>query len=120
MAKLIVHAPTREQAIHKMITALNDYKILGVKTSKKFMIDCMNHTEFIEGRTYTSFIEQHMADRDLAIEYYRDIATAAAAVAATLKSAQPSVTGSAGAGVIPTPWLTIGNWRIGDNIHEQA
>ena len=60
MAKLIVHAPTRDLALAKMIRALNEYKILGVKSSKRFMIDVMQHPEFIAGNTYTNFIETHM------------------------------------------------------------
>ena len=64
MAKLIVHAPDRELAIAKMIDALNNYKILGVRTSKKFMIDVMSHPKFVEGITYTSFIADYMGDRD--------------------------------------------------------
>ena len=86
MAKLIVHAPTRDLAIDKMVRALNDYKILGVKTSKKFMIDCMLHKEFKEGRTYTNFIEKNVSDRIPNIETYKELAVAAAGVASLTTS----------------------------------
>lgn len=121
MAKLIVHAPTRDLAIRKMIAALNNYKILGVKTSKRFMIDCLSHPEFAAGRTYTNFIETHMADRPDRSGDIRAIAVAAASVAAASRTAP---TGVGGDGIAPkdtvSPWQTIGSWQIGDRIHEQV
>ena len=47
----LVVAPTRELAVRKMVRALNEYKLLGVKTSKRFMIDVLQHPEFEAGRT---------------------------------------------------------------------
>ena len=116
MAKLIVHAPDREAAISKMIDALNNYKILGVKTSKRFMIDVMSHAEFAAGHTYTNFIEKHMADREVDRSSYRAMATALA-TAASLEKSSPI---SAGGGETeqPSPWQTLGMWQIGDSIHE--
>ena len=116
MAKLIVHAPTREQAIIKMVDALNSYKILGVKTSKKFMIDIMCHPEFASGRTYTDFIEKHMVDREVVTDTYRDLAVAAAAVAGK-QGAGRAVTGTASEGTsVPEPAQLLGGWQIGDAI----
>ena len=119
LAKLIVHAPTRQLAIGKMIRALNEYKILGVRTSKKFMIDCMRHPAFVAGETYTSFIETHMGDRDLSLDGCRELAAAAASVASMTRA-----TGGNGnaedRGSVPTPWQSVGPWQIGDQIHEQA
>ena len=116
MAKLVVHAPDRELAIAKMIAALNRYKILGVKTSKKFMIDCLNHPEFRAGRTFTSFIERHMADRQVRREDYRELAVAAAAVA-TLARPVTGIAAGAGPSGLPPVWQTIGSWQIGESIH---
>ncbi len=118
MAKLIVHAPDRNLAIQKMINALNQYKILGVKTSKRFMIDVLAHPEFVAGRTYTNFIERHMGDRDVAHTEFQNMALAAAA-AASPSGAGVVQPGSAGGRAIrPTPWQTLGSMQIGDAIHE--
>lgn len=117
MAKLIVHAPTRELAIAKMIHALNEYKILGVKTSKKFMIDILTHPDFLAGKTYTNFIEKNMADRQLDIDSYREIAVAAATVASTVPSGQ-QVGSKERIKATLSPWEMIGSWQIGDSIHE--
>lgn len=118
MAKLVVHAPTRDMAIDKMISALNDYKILGVKSSKKFMIDCMNHKAFRAGLTYTDFIEKHMGERDTDREQYRELAVAAAAVASIAGSRQMAGAGGDGEAKVPSVWDSIGSWQIGESIHE--
>ena len=117
MAKLIVHAPDRPAAVTKMIDALNNYKILGVKTSKKFMIDCMRHAEFAAGNTFTNFIETNMGERQAGPEGYRKLAAAVASVASM--SAPTTVAGDSagGGGGVPTPWQSIGQWQIGDSIH---
>ncbi|MFH1688237.1 MAG: acetyl-CoA carboxylase biotin carboxylase subunit [bacterium] len=117
LAKLVVHAPTRDMAIDKMINALNNYKILGVKTSKKFMIDCMNHKAFRAGLTYTDFIEKHMGDRDTNREQFRELAVAAAA-AASLGGRHQVAGGGNEATKAPSVWETIGDWQIGESIHE--
>ncbi|MBU8933547.1 MAG: acetyl-CoA carboxylase biotin carboxylase subunit [candidate division Zixibacteria bacterium] len=118
LAKLIVHAPTRELAVTKMIDALNAYKILGVKTSKKFMIDVMQHPEFMAGRTYTDFIAEHMANRKLDLGAYREIAVAAASVTAQAVVSAGDYNGKEGDFATPSPWQTIGSWQIGDSINE--
>jgi acetyl-CoA carboxylase biotin carboxylase subunit len=116
MAKLIVHAPDRPMAIAKMIDALNDYKILGVKTSKKFMVDVLGHPEFAEGKTYTNFIERNMADRKVNAAEYRDLA-AAVATAVSVTAARVKTVAGVASSEEPSPWKTIGAWQIGDSIH---
>ncbi len=110
LSKLIVHAPDRDLAISKMVQALKDYRILGIKTSRKFMIDVLSHPEFKAGRTYTNFIEKNMADRDNGQQSLSP--TAAATAAAAL--AQKPATGMTGVRQKkPSPWQSIGNWEIG-------
>lgn len=115
LAKLIVYAPTRDLAITKMMNALKDYKILGIKTSRKFMIDALNHPEFRAGRTYTDFIEKNMADRVVDIEPALEVA-AAVASAASLQGNNRSE--SPGKEIIISPWKSIGPWEIGMRIVE--
>ncbi len=115
MAKLIVHAPTREAAIIKMIDALHNYKILGVKTSKRFMVDALNHPEFAAGRTFTSFIDTHMGKRELDMTEYRCIAVSAAS--ALLLTTTNHHHPSPGAALAPPAWELIGDWQIGGSIY---
>lgn len=60
IAKVIVHAPTREAAIRKMRSALDEMLIMGVKTNLDFQYQIMRHPVFCEGRADTGFIEKMM------------------------------------------------------------
>lgn len=115
MAKLIVHAPDRESAVTKMINALNGYKILGVRTSKRFMIDCMLHEEFAAGRTYTDFIDKHMSARETDHPALTKMALASAGAISTSVSTQLPIGKDE---ALPPPWQTLGAWQIGESIHE--
>ena len=58
IAKLIVHAETREEAIKRMSRALDEYLIEGIKTTISFHQKIMNNKEFIEGDIDTGFLER--------------------------------------------------------------
>jgi len=58
IAKLIVHAETREDAIKRMARALDEYIIEGIKTTIPFHKRIMANKDFIEGNIDTSFLEK--------------------------------------------------------------
>ena len=60
IAKVIVHGPDREAAIRKMMSALDEMLIMGVKTNLDFQYQIMRHPLFREGRADTGFIEKMM------------------------------------------------------------
>jgi acetyl-CoA carboxylase biotin carboxylase subunit len=60
MAKLIVHAETREKAISTAIIALKKIWIRGIKTTIPFCLAVLNHKKFKKGDFNTSFIETEM------------------------------------------------------------
>lgn len=57
VGKLIAVAQTREEAIDKMLRALNEYVIEGVKTTIPFHIQLMQNEEFRSGNYTTKFME---------------------------------------------------------------
>jgi acetyl-CoA carboxylase biotin carboxylase subunit len=57
VAKLIVHADTREEAIQRMSRALDEYIIGGIRTSIMLHQRIMNNKDFREGAVDTSFME---------------------------------------------------------------
>ncbi|WP_044747873.1 acetyl-CoA carboxylase biotin carboxylase subunit [Bacillus alveayuensis] len=59
IAKLIVHAPTREEAIARMKRALNEFVIEGIHTTIPFHIKLFEHDKFVEGNFNTKFLEMH-------------------------------------------------------------
>ncbi|ALC16903.1 acetyl-CoA carboxylase, biotin carboxylase subunit [Desulfuromonas soudanensis] len=58
IAKLIVHADTREEAISRMARALDEYIIEGIKTSIPLHKRIMANKDFREGNADTSFMEK--------------------------------------------------------------
>ncbi|MCL6631653.1 MAG: acetyl-CoA carboxylase biotin carboxylase subunit [Alicyclobacillus herbarius] len=59
IAKLIVWAPTREQAIDRMLRALAEYRIEGVKTTIPFHLRLLAHEKFRVGDVSTRFLEEN-------------------------------------------------------------
>jgi len=59
IAKLIVHAPTREWAIARMLRALDEFVIVGVKTTIPLHKRILQHPLFVKGQYSTKFLEQH-------------------------------------------------------------
>lgn len=59
IAKLICHAETREQAIDKMIRAIEEYEITGLETTLGFCDFVMKHKAFREGNFDTNFVSAH-------------------------------------------------------------
>ncbi|MCL6453197.1 MAG: acetyl-CoA carboxylase biotin carboxylase subunit [Alicyclobacillus sp.] len=59
IAKLIVWAPTRTQAIDRMIRALKEFRVEGVKTTIPFHIRVMENERFRAGDVTTRFLEEH-------------------------------------------------------------
>jgi acetyl-CoA carboxylase biotin carboxylase subunit len=62
ISKLIVHAPTREEAIEKMTKAIGDYDIVGIKTTLDFCKFTINHAAFKSGDFDTHFVPQYFSD----------------------------------------------------------
>ncbi|HSY77483.1 MAG TPA: biotin carboxylase, partial [Bacteroidia bacterium] len=59
IAKLIVHGENRKEAIHRMIRAIDDYKISGVQTTLEFCKFVMQHPAFTSGKFDTHFVTQY-------------------------------------------------------------
>lgn len=57
IAKLIVWDETRDAAIRRMIRALEEFEIQGVKTTIPFHMEVLNNPYFQRGEVYTNFIQ---------------------------------------------------------------
>jgi acetyl-CoA carboxylase biotin carboxylase subunit len=58
IGKLIVHRPTREEAIACMKRALAELRIEGIKTTAPFHLRVLSHATFAEGMVDTKFVER--------------------------------------------------------------
>ncbi len=59
ISKLITHGENRLQAIDRMIRAIDEYKISGVKTTLPFCRFVMNHEAFRTAQFDTKFVEKY-------------------------------------------------------------
>ncbi len=59
IAKLLVHQPTRAEALACMRRALAEFVVEGIKTTIPIHRKIFNHSAFIEGRVDTTFIERN-------------------------------------------------------------
>ena len=62
VAKVLVHAPTRLEAIRRMRRALEELVIDGMQTNADFAHLILYHPDFIKGRYDTGFLERNMDD----------------------------------------------------------
>ncbi len=99
IAKLVAHAPTREEALARLAEACDAVEVWPVKTNAGFLARCLAHPDFIAGEVDTGFIE-HRLD---------ELTGPEAPSSATL--------GAAGAGAAvaedkgPSPWRELTGFR---------
>lgn len=65
IAKLITYADNREEAISRMIRAIDEYEIVGIQTTLSFCKYVLQHDAFTSGDFDTKFIEKHFQASDL-------------------------------------------------------
>lgn len=114
LAKLIVWAENRELACERMLSALDDYVILGIKTTISFLKAVIAHPQFSQGKTNTSFIKNYFdnwAEKEKEGEKLQ-LALAAAAFD-SLNKTYPQKEVAARQKEVFSPWQRLGKWRIG-------
>ncbi len=60
IAKLIVHRPTRDEAIITMKRALSEFRIEPIKTTIPVCHKILSHNRYLQNKVDTSFIEQNI------------------------------------------------------------
>jgi acetyl-CoA carboxylase biotin carboxylase subunit len=111
LSKLIVWGEDREAARKRMIDALNNYIIMGIKSTTCFLARALAHPEFIAGNTDTHFIERLrsslFANED---EKYVKEALIAAAIHSFKQATEKKPEAKREEF---SPWLNLGRWEIG-------
>ncbi|MBZ0266279.1 acetyl-CoA carboxylase biotin carboxylase subunit [bacterium] len=115
MAKVIAYGPDRETATARMIKALEHYVALGVPTTASFLRDVLASKPFRDGETQTDFIELHFKEWKGETDQDRQIALVAAAILPNGVKTLAQNGGEQQSWRQPTPWETLGSWRIGGN-----
>lgn len=60
IAKLVISAPSREIAIERLIEALNQYHVEGIKTNIPMLQEVITHPAYQSGDTTTQFVEKYI------------------------------------------------------------
>ncbi|MFN3820869.1 MAG: acetyl/propionyl/methylcrotonyl-CoA carboxylase subunit alpha [bacterium] len=117
IAKLIVWAPTRLQAIARMRRALEEFVVLGLKTNIPFLRWAMDHPRFVEGDYDTRFIENEYHPERLG-EDRENLSPAVVIASALMSNNNYSVTLTGtiqSQSIIPdgvlSPWKRVGRWE---------
>jgi len=115
LAKLIVWAENRELARQRMVNALEDYVILGIKTTIDFLKDVISHPQFKAGKTTTGFIKTYFDEWEGKKKTGKNLEVALIASAFdSLSSTQPRKGEEALQKEMFSPWQSLGKWRIGE------
>ena len=59
LVKIIAHARNHERACFKMVRALREFRIRGVKTNSPFLMNVLRHPKFTSGVVDTYFIDEN-------------------------------------------------------------
>jgi acetyl-CoA carboxylase, biotin carboxylase subunit len=111
LSKLVVHAENRDMAIKRMIRALQDYTIIGVKTPVGFLIDVLSSKPFQAGDTFTDFINTHFSGWTPA-QTEKEFAIAAFLAHKQMPSGEKFIPISQTGTQLTSLWQTLGNWRL--------
>ncbi|PLX36877.1 MAG: acetyl/propionyl-CoA carboxylase subunit alpha [Hyphomicrobiales bacterium] len=85
IAKLVTHAPTREEAISAQADALDAYLIDGIEHNIPFLTALMQHPRWIEGALSTGFIAEEYPDGFLGMEQSAEAKQVLASVALAIE-----------------------------------
>ncbi|ELU17762.1 hypothetical protein CAPTEDRAFT_220007 [Capitella teleta] len=59
LVKLIAHANNHERACAKMLRALREFRVKGIKTNEPFLVNVLRHPKFLAGVLDTNFIDEN-------------------------------------------------------------
>jgi 3-methylcrotonyl-CoA carboxylase alpha subunit len=110
IAKVLVHESDRNAALRKMRSVLAGVVIHGVVTTLDFLLETINHQQFIQPEFYTNFIRKYSGDMLISIAgVYKDppISIYEAALQTLAREQSPETESESSV----NPWLIEGYWR---------
>ncbi|QQD18582.1 ATP-grasp domain-containing protein [Spongiibacter nanhainus] len=105
LAKIIVHAPSRSEAIGRLRDALENTVILGVTVNIEYLQHLLDHPKFQVGDFDTGFIASEASELERRSVSQDDLQAVLATAYLTDRDTRLLVSAT------PEPYLAIGNWR---------
>jgi acetyl-CoA carboxylase biotin carboxylase subunit len=120
VSKLIVWGRTRDEAIARMVRALGEYEVSGIRTSLPFFRWMLREPAFARGEFHTGYLDELLQSRrgdpfdppDVSSE---EVAALALALRAAASGAEPQAAGPVGGAAVPAvPAGPIrrGGWKV--------
>jgi acetyl-CoA carboxylase, biotin carboxylase subunit len=106
LAKLAAWGSSREQAIRRLKTAIEEFEIAGIRTNLAFFAQVLADKEFQSGNLHTGFIDQYMKRRRAATPPDGSLEAVAANLAAHTR--RPLSTPSSATPAPLSSWVTQG------------
>ena len=106
LAKVIACGDSREAAIARLVRALGEMTLLGIRTNIAYLRRIILHPAFAAGEVSTSFIPEHEGDLQRVIP---DEAFAVAAVLSQV-AAKPASPRAMNRAAVVTVWDRVGTW----------
>jgi acetyl-CoA carboxylase, biotin carboxylase subunit len=109
LAKLAVWAGSRDEAIARMIRALDEYHVVGIKTNLGFFRQLLEDDQFRRGELHTGMVDEFLTRRPEVVSDRELHAIAALVAQAFLTVHQQKTSRSAGSS---SRWLTEGREEL--------
>ncbi len=113
LAKIIAYAPDRPSAIRRLILALEQTAVLGVRTNLTFLIELLQHPAFVAGDLHTGFLKEHAIPTEPSEPVPPPEVLTALALVESLARGKGTVSATDSKLSVLTPWQSIGYWRVG-------
>ncbi len=113
LAKLIVHAESREAAIQRMQAALREFVVHGVITNIDFLQAVLSHSDFAKGEVTTRWVETDFHWTPSSEPSFESL-VGASLYEITVPSSRSQVSGSNEPDPY-SPWKNPSGFRIGGN-----
>jgi geranyl-CoA carboxylase alpha subunit len=89
LAKLIVHAPTREQACAQLASAMHNTVVAGLHTNRQLLAACLENQTFVSGNALITFLNERKQELTTALNSRRIANAHSAAAAITAQRQAP-------------------------------
>jgi len=103
LSKLITWGKTRDEAVDRMLRALSEYQIYGIKTTIPFFRKVLLHPKFVRGFYTTHFISELEKEKEEEEPEEKLVALIAAGIKSYKESQQESK---------PSPMGKINHWKV--------
>jgi acetyl-CoA carboxylase biotin carboxylase subunit len=109
LSKLVVWGSTRERMVTRMLRALSEYAVKGIKTTIPFHARVLRNEKFLAGDIDTNFIDREFQPMDEAREKpHEDIALVAAAIKAYRRDKEKAFGGNGASAPDASLWKASG------------